>query len=716
MSLSPDGTDVVEDEGICGFEDACSLSSGAGRDEAAERESESSSTPVVARTEEDVADVLQHPPTPTAAVLSADPPPQQLSPSDLANLLLAEQQRPSDRAATCANVLPGEHDDLFDDFDRERYAAEIGVFGCVAVERAVKLGQCDTLDGIADYAEQHQEDYDWGVPLKVAEATLAVHVTRVVFELVHGADGAEPEPPELSEKSKAELLSKILGNIAVRGSVDERVRRIKAAKLRQKGVGGPRVAEFLRLCGFVLEGAAPPGTEATWHCPLDVEGGLLTRELAFFRHARDLLDELLQSGELLGALDEDASGGLVEEGISREEHVGSSSDPVQPAGLGAAIVSEPPEGGATVAPIREKKNPSEGASHRPAKKLFRKNGRVTRSALADIHEARATGRQDIPARVTKGYQKEVGPAEDTAESSRGADGKVQQKRSGGARLQPKDTRLTAPPQGVANFRKKREENIGSDGEEEEGPYTIVPGTSISEQLWQTFSARVNTGTKGSKQRLLRAKKKGRFGAGAAPMPPPADVLFFRNMLPTQAQLPSYAEQYVSQACTRSSASAGGARIEQLHVATFQTTLQGALDPAFLGRRALDLTNHFRLRRSLPPLEWNQAIADIAAEHAKEMALGKRPFNHDGFDRRVAQFPMPVHSAAENLAWSSTPEAVFSTGDSDPAATAVDGWIKSPGHCRNLLSLTNLCGVGVASMMNGRTYFTQLFCRSREDVF
>ena len=40
--------------------------------------------------------------------------------------------------------------------------------------------------------------------------------------------------------------------------------------------------------------------------------------------------------------------------------------------------------------------------------------------------------------------------------------------------------------------------------------------------------------------------------------------------------------------------------------------------------------------------------------------------------------------------------------------AVQGWIDSPGHCANLLSEANWCGVGVYVNSQGAYYLTQLF--------
>eukprot|EP00439_Symbiodinium_sp_Y106_P073313 s472_g13.t2 len=127
------------------------------------------------------------------------------------------------------------------------------------------------------------------------------------------------------------------------------------------------------------------------------------------------------------------------------------------------------------------------------------------------------------------------------------------------------------------------------------------------------------------------------------------------------------------------------------------------DPNYLSRRALDETNIFRGSERMPPLKWCQGIADIAAEHARQMARGEMPFSHDGFSDRVSRYPIPHLSAAENLAYNS--------GVADTAGVAVQGWIKSPGHRKNLLGAFDLCGIGVAQSSSGQFFFTQLFARS-----
>lgn len=41
---------------------------------------------------------------------------------------------------------------------------------------------------------------------------------------------------------------------------------------------------------------------------------------------------------------------------------------------------------------------------------------------------------------------------------------------------------------------------------------------------------------------------------------------------------------------------------------------------------------------------------LALEHSKDMAEGRVPFGHQGFDNRVARFPIIRSSAGENVAY------------------------------------------------------------------
>lgn len=156
-----------------------------------------------------------------------------------------------------------------------------------------------------------------------------------------------------------------------------------------------------------------------------------------------------------------------------------------------------------------------------------------------------------------------------------------------------------------------------------------------------------------------------------------------------ASAPSYADEYRAQ---RHSTPAHDLR---------SLSARGE-DPQLIARQALDGTNRYRASKGLAPLRWNEGIAQIAAEHAAQMAAGQMPFNHDGFNQRASRFPLAHSGAGENLA--------MSHGYSEVAQTAVDGWIKSPGHEKNLRGQFNVCGIGCACS-NGKWYTTQLFARA-----
>ncbi len=130
------------------------------------------------------------------------------------------------------------------------------------------------------------------------------------------------------------------------------------------------------------------------------------------------------------------------------------------------------------------------------------------------------------------------------------------------------------------------------------------------------------------------------------------------------------------------------------------TLADGEDPTAIGKEALRLTNEFRKAHKLPALAWHQKIADIGAIHSKNMGDYKAPFSHDGFDARVKAYPFPSRGAAENLA--------MSGGLPNPAKVAVDGWIDSPGHRKNLLSYQTWCGIGCYKGADGKWWLTQLF--------
>lgn len=111
-------------------------------------------------------------------------------------------------------------------------------------------------------------------------------------------------------------------------------------------------------------------------------------------------------------------------------------------------------------------------------------------------------------------------------------------------------------------------------------------------------------------------------------------------------------------------------------------------------------NKFRKSKGLPALKMSEPINTEARSHSKAMANGRTGFGHNGFERRVDDISKKlgrVSGAAENVAYGNL-----------GAEAVVDGWIKSPGHRKNMLGNFNLIGIGTARGKGNIIYFTQIF--------
>jgi uncharacterized protein YkwD len=132
----------------------------------------------------------------------------------------------------------------------------------------------------------------------------------------------------------------------------------------------------------------------------------------------------------------------------------------------------------------------------------------------------------------------------------------------------------------------------------------------------------------------------------------------------------------------------------------------AAAPTNLEQAVLQQINQYRASRKLSPLKLDARISAQSLTHSQAMANGQVPFSHNGFDQRVQAIAraIPYSSAAENVA--------YNQGYSDPVTQAVQGWLKSPGHLKNIQGNFNLTGIGVVRNAKGEYYFTQIFIRSR----
>jgi len=117
-------------------------------------------------------------------------------------------------------------------------------------------------------------------------------------------------------------------------------------------------------------------------------------------------------------------------------------------------------------------------------------------------------------------------------------------------------------------------------------------------------------------------------------------------------------------------------------------------------------NQYRKSRNLPPLTLNASITEQARIHSEAMASGRVPFSHNGFEGRVKAIAKSIsyRAAGENVA--------YNQGYSNPDQQAVQGWLESPGHLKNIVGDFDLTGIGVTKNAKGEYYFTQIFIKRR----
>lgn len=109
-----------------------------------------------------------------------------------------------------------------------------------------------------------------------------------------------------------------------------------------------------------------------------------------------------------------------------------------------------------------------------------------------------------------------------------------------------------------------------------------------------------------------------------------------------------------------------------------------------------------------PLKWNEKLAAAAAKHSEDMA-SKNYFSHIAKDggtpgERVTSEDYRYRIVSENIA----------AGQSDPREV-VTGWLKSPGHCANLMN-PNVTEMGAGLNADPKSefgvYWTQVFAAPR----
>jgi uncharacterized protein YkwD len=149
------------------------------------------------------------------------------------------------------------------------------------------------------------------------------------------------------------------------------------------------------------------------------------------------------------------------------------------------------------------------------------------------------------------------------------------------------------------------------------------------------------------------------------------------------------------------------------------------------KRIHALINREREKHGLSRLTWDDALARVARGHSKDMAK-RSYFSHDSPDGRDFSFRYlqqgmtcsirienTIYTGAENIALISLYRSITTiNGAAYPdwytgeqlAEAAVQGWMNSPGHRKNILTPHWLHeGIGVNISSDDKVYITQNFC-------
>jgi uncharacterized protein YkwD len=124
----------------------------------------------------------------------------------------------------------------------------------------------------------------------------------------------------------------------------------------------------------------------------------------------------------------------------------------------------------------------------------------------------------------------------------------------------------------------------------------------------------------------------------------------------------------------------------------------------MAAKIFDMINNYRTSRGMQAFVLNEKISSVCESFSRDMAAGRASFSHDGFDERAKAIKsqMDVFGVAENIAWNSRYQ--------DPASQAVEQWLNSAGHKKNIDGNYKYTGIGVAKSGDGKYYFTQIFVR------
>lgn len=143
-----------------------------------------------------------------------------------------------------------------------------------------------------------------------------------------------------------------------------------------------------------------------------------------------------------------------------------------------------------------------------------------------------------------------------------------------------------------------------------------------------------------------------------------------------------------------------------HVVYSQSAVDKDLILALVNKaRTADCLCGTEEQKSAPSLQWDKALEKAAQKHANDMAR-KKFFSHTGSD----QSSVSKRVEREKFEWSIVGENI-AMGHMDEE-TVVNGWMNSPGHCKNIMN-PEFKYMGVAVSSDGK-YWVQVFADKMTD--
>lgn len=125
----------------------------------------------------------------------------------------------------------------------------------------------------------------------------------------------------------------------------------------------------------------------------------------------------------------------------------------------------------------------------------------------------------------------------------------------------------------------------------------------------------------------------------------------------------------------------------------------------LEKKVFELVNKYRDSKGIETLSWSVTIAKQCRSHSHDMAIGKFPFGHAGFQERLSTISRTfnISQASENIYHQYTLKNL--------AENAVSNWLNDPDGQEKITGEYDKSGVGIVKYKDW-IYITQIFINTK----